>query len=137
MTHLGWIFGVGGYIGGILTALFGHVGKYSLDQASELKELIVEIRLSISDFENHWLKVSRAKALYNSPSDLKSKLELIPWYWYGLIRHLRLVRLPPKKNIYEAAELLPQFFRGVQPFGNLALRQEAPSIAKKIKDLLA
>jgi hypothetical protein len=133
MTHLGWIFT---FAGGLLTVFCGIVGKYYIDQASKLKELIVEIRLSISDFENHRLKVSRAKALYNSPSDLKSKLELIPWYWYGLIRHLRLVRLPSKKNIYEAAELLPQFFRGVQPFGKPALRQEAPSIAKKIMKLL-
>jgi hypothetical protein len=134
MTHLGWIFT---FAGGILTVFCGIVCKYYIDQASKLKELIVEIRLSISDFENHRLKVSQAKALSNSPSDLKSKLELIPWYWYGLIRHLHLVRLPPKKKIYKAAKLLPRLAGGVHPFGDPQLRQAARSIAKEIKDLLA
>jgi hypothetical protein len=126
MAHLGWIFGVVGYIGGILTALFGHVGKYSLDQASELKELIVEIRRSISDFENGRLPIPKVLALPNYGSDLESKLELIRWYSW--IRNLRLVRLPPKKDVCEAAKLLTQL---------VPLNPQAPSIAKKIKDLLA
>ena len=151
MAHLGWIYGVGGYIGGILTMLYGPVGKYSLDQANELKELIVEIKRAISNFENHPLlplSVSGSLSLSTPPlslpsvrvdpafskyaSDLKSKLELIRWY--GLIRLIRLVRLPSKKSICEAAELLPQLSLvelGDQP------RQEALSIAKKIMKLLA
>ena len=56
MAHLGWILPVvgvaGGYLGGILTGIIGHVGKYSLDQATKLKELIVQISRAISDFEN-------------------------------------------------------------------------------------
>jgi len=70
MAHLGWIFPVIVYLGGILTGLYGHVGKYSLDKANELKELIVQIRLSISSFEYH---PSQAKALSNYASPLRSK----------------------------------------------------------------
>jgi hypothetical protein len=141
MAHLGWIFPVagvvGGYIGGILTMLYGHVGKYSLDRANELKELIVLTRRSISSFENHTMfnPQSVASDLSNDASGLKSKLELIRWY--GLIRCLHLVPLPPKRNIYKAAELLPRLSGGVKPFGNPQIREEAPFLAKKIKDLLA
>lgn len=132
--------------------LIGHVGKYSLDQANKLKELIVDdIRRAISDFENHPLlplSVSGSLSLSTPPislrsvrvdqafskyaADLKSKLELIRWY--GLIRLMRLVRLPSKKNVCEAAKLLPQL--SVVELGDQP-RQEALSIAKKIKDLLA
>jgi hypothetical protein len=125
MAHLGWIYGVGGYIGGILTMLYGPVGKYSLDKANELKELIVEIRRSISDFENHRLKASLPKYLFNSASDLKTKLELIQWY--GLIRYL--ARLPPKKNINKAAALLPQLADEVRAYPIA----KGKDLAKKIK----
>jgi hypothetical protein len=135
MAHLGWIFGIGGYIGGILTMLYGPVGKYSLDQANELKELIVEIRRSISDLINPRLKNPQAKDFSNYASDLKSKLELTRGY--DFIRYLRLVRLPPKRNIYNAAELLLRLSGGVQAFGNPLLREEASFNAKKIIDLLA
>jgi len=137
MTHLGWIYGVGGYIGGILTMLYGPVGKYSLDKANELKELIVEIRRSISDLKNPPSTNPQVKAftLSNYASGLKSKLELIRGY--GLIRYLHLVPLPPKRNIYKAAELLPQLAGGAQAFGNPLLREEASLNAKKILDLLA
>jgi hypothetical protein len=126
MAHPGWIFPVIVYVGGILTGLYGHAGKYSLDKANELKELIVQIRLSISSFEYH---PSQAKVLSDYPSDLRSKLELIRCY--GLIRHLHLVPLPPKRNIYKAAELLPRLAAGAQAFGNPQLRQEAPFTAEK------
>jgi hypothetical protein len=43
MAHLGWIFGIGGYIGGILTMLYGPVGKYSLDQASDQKSRLMHV----------------------------------------------------------------------------------------------
>jgi hypothetical protein len=134
MAHHGWIFGVvgvvGGYLGGILTMLYGHVGKYSLDEANKLKELIVEIRRSISALKNLAPKVSSGYA-----SNLNSKLELIRSY--DLIRRLRLVRLPSKKNVCEAAKLLPKLAGGAQSFSNPYLRDEAHSTAKKILDLLA
>ena len=75
MTHLGWIYGVGGYIGGILTMLYGHVGKYSLDQANELKQLIGKIKQSISDFENQEflpLSVLGSLSLSSPPLSLPS-----------------------------------------------------------------
>jgi hypothetical protein len=77
--------------------------------ADQCKELIVQIRLSISSFEYH---PSQAKALSNYASPLRSKLELIRCY--GLIRHLHLVPLPPKRNIYKAAELLPRLAGGLK-----------------------
>jgi hypothetical protein len=117
--------------------LYGPVGKYSLDQANELKELIVKIRRAISEAQNHPLSPLLGSGFHGAPiggnsdffnyaSDLKSKLELIRGY--DLIRHLRLVRLPPKKNVCEAAKLLSQLV-----FGN----PQAPSIAKKMMKLLA
>lgn len=126
--------------------LYGPVGKYPFDQANKLKELIVDIRRAISNFENHPLvplSVSGSLSLSTLPSvcvdpafsqyasDLKSKLELIRSY--GLIRLIRLVRLPSKKNVCEAAELLPQL--SLVELGDQQ-RQEALSIAKKILDLL-
>jgi hypothetical protein len=157
MAHLGWIFPVagviGGYIGGILTMLYGPVGKYSFDKANELKELIVEIRRSTSDlrwptldFANHPLFDPHAREVFSGyASDLKSKLQLIQGY--DLIRCLRLVQLPPKTNIYKAAELLPQFARAIQegwgngsilsPHFGTSKREEGHFIAKKIIDLLA
>ena len=102
--------------------------KYSFDQATELKELIVEIRQSMSALKN-----LQPKASSNYAFRLKSKLELIRWYW--LIRHL--VRLPPKKKIAEAAELLPAFDGGAQAFAHPRQREEASFNAKKIIDLLA
>jgi hypothetical protein len=111
MAHLGWIFPVGsGYLGGILTGIYGHVGKYSLDQANKLKELIVRIRRSISALQNLHPKASSGYA-----SDLNSKLELIQWY--GLIRHL--ARLPSKKNVCEAAKLLPKLAGGANHLATL------------------
>ena len=134
MAHLGWIFGIGGYIGGILTMLYGPVGKYSLDQANELKELIVKIRRSISDLKQQSAN-PQAKEFSTYASDLKSKLELIRGY--DFIRHLHLVQLPPKENIYEAAKLSPRLAGGVQAFGHPLRREEASFNAKKILDLLA
>jgi hypothetical protein len=49
--------------------------------------------------------------------------------------NLRLLRLPPKGNIYKAAELLLRLAGGVQAFGNPLLRQEASFNARKIMDL--
>jgi hypothetical protein len=98
--------------------------------ADQCKELIVQIRLSISSFEYH---PSQAKALSNYASPLRSKLELIRCY--GLIRHLHLVPLPPKRNIYKAAELLPRLAGGLKqsstsstsPFHRRE-NKEAPSV---------
>jgi hypothetical protein len=141
MAHHGWIFPVvvqvgsylGTFLGGILTGIYGHVGKYSLDQAIELKELIVKIRWAISDAENHPVSLLLGPGFHvgvnpdfpNCASDLKSKLELIRGY--DLIRYLRLVRLPPKRKVFDAAKLLSQL-----AFGN----PQATSLAKKIMDLL-
>jgi len=150
MAHLGWIFpAVGGYLGGILTTLFGLVGKYSLDRAGDLRDLIDKIRREVSDFEKplssiavlgpgfHGNSVRVNSDFSKYASDLKSKLDLIPWYSYVfLIRLLHLVPLPPKKKIRKAAELLPQL-PVQEEVGDPQLRQEALSIAKKIKDLLA
>ena len=57
MAHRGWIFPLVvqfglGFIGGILTGLYGHVFKYSFDQATKLKELIVEIRNFVSAYSH-------------------------------------------------------------------------------------
>jgi|SRR5271165_98614 len=148
MAHHGWIFPfvvqVGGYLGtfivGILTGLYGHVFKYSLDQANELRELIVKIRREISNFENQEFvplslpSVRVTPAFSSYASDLKSKLELIPWYWYFLIRFVLFVQLPSKEKIRKASELLPHL--AVQELGNPQIRQDALSIAKNIKDLL-
>ena len=147
-AHLGWILpvagGIGGYIGGILTMLYGPVGKYSFDKANELKELIVDIRQStselmrrsISDFTNHPSLDPHVREVFSAyASDLKSKLQLIQGY--DLIRCLRLVQLPPKTNIYKAAKLLPHL-PGINPLLRQdPLHDETPSIAKKIIDLLA
>jgi hypothetical protein len=145
MTHLGWILPtIGGYVGGILTGLFGHLGKYTLDKGSELKELIVNIKREISDFKGP----PKRTATYSFPlgpgvslesvrvtpifseyaSDLESKPELIRWYW--LIR--LLLRLPAKKDIDEAAKLLPRLCQVEEKH-----RQESLSTAEKIRELLS
>jgi hypothetical protein len=106
MAHLGWILpAVGGYVSGILTTLVGHVGKYSYDQANELKELILKIRQEISAFEGPPSKTQSTgwgnsqqgfssvtirinEDLSKYASELESKVELIRCYW--LIRPLVL-----------------------------------------------
>jgi hypothetical protein len=144
MTHLGWILPtIGGYVGGILTGLFGHFGKYTFDKGSELKELIVKIKREISDFKGP----PKRTVTYSFPlgpgvsepvrvtpifseyaSDLESKPELIRWYW--LIR--LLLRLPAKKNIGEVAKLLPRLCQVEEKH-----RQESLSTAEKIRKLLS
>jgi hypothetical protein len=103
MAHFGWIFPVIVYLGGILTGLYGHVGKYSLDKANELKELIVQIRLSISSFEYH---PSQAKALSNYASPLRSKLELIRCYGYVSRDHVM-----QDSSVYQAKQTMEQYQR--------------------------
>jgi hypothetical protein len=158
MAHLEWISHIGylvvGYVGGILTMLIKPVGKfcepaikYSFDKATELKELIVKIKREIEAFKGPpsrtavelWKlglgpAVSSSDWIRSTPIfseyalDLKSGLELIRWYF--LIRYL--VPLPPKKNVEEAAELLPQLSQVEQK-----RYQEALATAEKIKRLLS
>jgi hypothetical protein len=147
MTHLGWILPtIGGYVGGILTGLFGHLGKYTFDKGSELKELIVKIKREISDFKGPPkklvtyssrlgpdasldLELVRSTPIFSEyASDLESKPELIRWYW--LIR--LVLRLPAKKNIDEAAKLLPRLCQVEEKH-----RQESLSTAEKIRKLLS
>jgi len=151
MAHLsGWIShvvggGVVGYLGGILTKVYGPVAKYSFDKANELKEVIVKIRREIDALEAPPREITIQSStgvpgvslsdwqvrIIRFPEyvlDLKSGLELIRWY--PLIRHL--VPLPSKKNIEEAAKLLPQLFEVKRED-----YQKALTTAKKIKKLLA
>jgi hypothetical protein len=114
MAHLGWTFQVVGYLGtflaGILAALYGPLFKYSVGQANDLRNLIVEIRQFISAGSAAG-KIQPSKwggqAATSYSSSLKTKLELIRGY--DCIRHLRLAPLPPKQNVYRAAEKLPNF----------------------------
>ena len=142
MAHLGWILPtIGGYVGGILTRLFGHLGKYTFDKGSELKELIVKIKRAISDFKGppkrtvtHSFPGASLESVRVTPIfseyafDLESKPELIRWYW--LIR--LLLRLPAKKNIDEAAKLLPRLCQVEEKH-----RQESLCTAEKIRKLLS
>jgi len=139
MVHLGWILpAVGGYVGGILTTLMGHVGKYSYDKANELKELIVKVGQKITDIEGPrsraqtWMSSTGASSatiwvnedLSKYASELESKLELIRCYW--LMRYL--AQLPPKKNVEAAAKLMRELPQ--KPREHLAA-------AEKIRELLA
>jgi len=75
MTHLGWILPtIGGYVGGILTGLFGHLGKYTFDKGSELKELIVKIKREISDFKGP----PKRTVTYSFPLGPGASLESVP-----------------------------------------------------------
>ena len=138
MAHHGWIFPVvvqvAGYLGtflcGILTGIYGHVFKYSFDQATKLKELIIEIRRFVSAYSPGWWTKSEGQDPRTYSSSLKTKLELIRCY--ALIR--RLVPLPPKQNVYQVADKLPNFLDTQYQLNNL---QKAENLAKEILALLA
>jgi hypothetical protein len=151
MTHLGWVLpAIGGFFGGILATLFGHVGKYSLDKASELKELNVKIRREIAAFKDPnagqlhtvgWKNSTGESSITTRinvdfptfATDLESKIELIRWY--ALIRFLHLAQLPPKKKVEAAAKLLRQL-PVHEKIDGLQRSQEALSTAEEIERLL-
>jgi hypothetical protein len=144
MVHLGWILPA---VGGILTTLMGHVGKYSYDKANELKELIVKIGQKIADLEGPpsrtqttgWMDLTGASSvtirvnedLSKYASELESKLELIRCFW--LMQYL--AQLPPKKNVEAVAKLLRELPE-VEKVGCDSQPRDLCA-AGKIKNLLA
>src|SRR5260370_12574122 len=103
MALPGWIYGIALYAGGILTGIYGPVGKYAFEKANDLKELIVKTRGLVSDIKNP--PANPEKTFAQMASDLRTKLELTRFY--DLIRYLLLVPLPPHTNVLKAVEFLP------------------------------
>jgi hypothetical protein len=105
--------------------------RQSYNEAIKLREMIAEILLSVTEWENGKSTVIKILALKSYPPNLVNRLRLIRGY--VIIR--LVVKLPRKRNVQEASAVLQQFFECV--WGSApGFRPKAEVMAREIKRLL-
>ena len=105
--------------------------RQSFNEAIKLREMITEILLSLAEWENGKSTVFKILTLKSYPENLVNHLRLIRGY---MIVRL-VVKLPRKRSVQAASEVLQQFYECV--WGSApGFRPQAELMAREIKRLL-
>jgi hypothetical protein len=105
--------------------------RRSFNEAIKLREMITEILLSLAEWQNGKSTVFKILTLKSYPENLVNRLRLIRGY---MIVRL-VVKLPRKRSVQAASDVLQQFYECV--WGNAAgFRPQAEVMAREIKRLL-
>ena len=105
--------------------------RRSFNEAIKLREMITEILLSLAEWENGKSTVFRILTLRSYPENLVNRLRLIRGY---MIVRL-VIKLPRKRSVQAASEVLQQFYECV--WGSApGFRPQAELMAREIKRLL-
>jgi hypothetical protein len=105
--------------------------RQSFNEAIKLREMIAEILLSLAEWENGKSTVFKILTLKSYPENLVNRLRLIRGY---MIVRL-VVKLPRKRNVQAASDVLQQFCEGVWS-SVPGFRPQAELMAREIKRLL-
>ena len=105
--------------------------RQSFNEAIKLREMIAEILLSLAEWENGKSTVFKILTLKSYPENLVNHLRLIRGY---MIVRL-VIKLPRKRSVQAASEVLQQFYECV--WGSApGFRPQAELMAREIKRLL-
>jgi hypothetical protein len=105
--------------------------RRSFNEAIKLREMITEILLSLAEWENGKSTVFKILTLKSYPENLVNHLRLIRGY---MIVRL-VIKLPRKRSVQAASEVLQQFYECV--WGSApGFRPQAELMAREIKRLL-